>query len=468
VTSIPLSLGSSKRSLMPEAVLLNAYVEPAPTQQEKPQAVRSRPGFTAFQTVGASRARCFAQKAGLFSDSAVVLSDQTAYLLSSGGVVTAFTGTVAGTGPVDAALGQDADLNAVARLATGSALYKVTEADGAVLEAFPSVGGPGASSICYHRGFWLAAEVGTDQVFFQVPGDTTWDALSFASAEYAPDPIVALRSRGDQIALLGQVTTEIWALTGEASPAIAPTGGLAFDFGCRSAASAVNAAGKLLWVDNNGLVRLFEGGEATAISDAGLAEQIMAVDAADLRASWYPFEGHQFYVLTLGSDSTWVYDLTTGHWHTQGTQGYDYLRPNMFATLGDGVFAADSASNQIYRVDAGSRLDGASSFPVRFTAFAELSEGQAPCANLRLLCETGQAPRTGQGSDPIIRMRHSDDEGASWSRWKDAGFGLTGQAAKRIQWNGLGTIKPPGRIFEFLISDPVGRRFSDARMNVAA
>lgn len=467
MTAIPLILGASKRSLMPQAVLLNAVIEKAPTQQAQRFVIRARGGLTAFKTVGTGRARALFSKAGLFGDKALILSDSTVYTLAASGAITTLSGTIPGSGLVDIDAGQDADLNSVARVATGSGLYKVTEADGVVAEDFPSAGGAGASSVCYHRGFWLATETGTDQVYYQVPGDVTWGALSFASAEFAPDPLKGVRSRGDQIALLGAKTTEIWALTGSASPAIAPYGGLNFDYGCRSIRAAVNCAGSLIWVDDQSVVRKFDGGEPVVISDEGLVEQIKQIADDDLSASFKQDGIHGQYVLRLGSVGTWAHDLNQGNWSERSSQGFAYWKALLFASLGDVVLASDSSSDQIYRVSADAWDDAGDEFAMEFMAYAELSEGQVPCANVELICATGQAPRTGQGSDPIVQMRMSDDGAQTWGSWKERPLGLSGQTSQRVRWNGLGTVKAPhGRWFHFRISDPVGRRISDLRMNV--
>lgn len=466
MASVPLLLGASQRSLMPHAVLLNAVIEKAPTQQEQRFVIRARSGLSAFKTVGTGRARALFAKSGLFGDRALILSDSTVYTLAASGVVTTLSGSLPGSDLVDIDAGQDADLNSVARVATGSALYKVTEAGGVVPEDFPAAGGAGASSVCFHRGFWLATEAGTDQVYYQVPGDTAWDALSFASAEFAPDPLKGVRSRGDQIVLLGSQTTEVWTLTGEASPAIAPYGGLNFDYGCRSIRTAVSCAGSLIWVDDQSVVRKFDGGEPVVISDEGLVEQIKQIADGDLAASFKQDGIHGQYVLRLGAEATWAYDLNQGSWATRNSLGYDYWRALLFASLGGVTIASDSASTQIYTVDADASDDAGSDFAMEFMAYVELPEGQLPCANLELICATGFAPRTGQGSNPVAQMRMSDDGGLSWGSWKERPLGLTGQTSQRVRWNGLGQIKGPhGRWFHFRISDPVGRRISDVRMN---
>lgn len=466
MAQIPITLGAYHRSLFPEAILLNAYVEPAPTQQAKPNAIRARSGHEALKALGTASLRGMVAKAGLFSDTALILMGSEVYTLDASGAANLIPGTLSGLGLADVDSGQDADLNSEAWAATGSALYHITESSVA-LSPFPTAGGPGASSVCCFRGYVIASEAGTDQVFVRVPGDATWVALSFISAEYAPDKVIAVRRLGEQIWLLGQSTSEAWALAASATPPLAPYGGLVFDFGCRARDSAVSMPGALIWVDDACQVRMTQGGNPEVISDVGLAEQIRSAAAGDLRASWFQKDGHLFYVLTIQGDTTWTFDVTTKQWHRRSTLGYEYSRIAMFATLGDTVLAGDSVSNQIYTINPDAWDDAGSAFSVEFTAFAELAEGKAPCANLEVICEVGNAPYEGAGSDPIIEMRYSDDNGKSWSRWRERPLGLEGQSTVRVRWNALGTISAPyGRIFHFRVTEPVARRFSDLRLNV--
>jgi hypothetical protein len=415
--------------------------------------------------VGSTPLRGISSKTGLFNDAALVLANTTLYSLDDGAVLTPFAGTIAGGDRADFALGQDALLNSIARIAANGTLYKMSSADGIVAaEVFPYVGAKtGASSVCYHRGFWVAVQAGTQLVYYQVPGDTAWSVLSFASAEYSPDPLVAIRSRGDQIALLGSKTTEIWTLTGQASPALAPYGGLNFDFGCRARDSAVNVDGALIWVDHLCAVRYFQGSNPTIISDNGLSEQIRLADPMELRATYYEKDQHTFYQLTLGPNATWSYDLSTKEWHRDATLNLNYFTPHLMARVGDKVLAADAASNTIFAIDPTAQNDAGAAFPVEFTAFAELLEGTAPCINVELICETGSAPL---GVDQEIGMRFSDNNGKTWSGWEYRPLGLTGEYLTRARWNALGQIKAPyGRIFHFRDTTAAGRRYSSLQMN---
>lgn len=468
MAAIALSFAASKRSGFPEAVTVNCLPEASPTIPSEPQSLIARAGLEVFKsTIGDGPIRAVFFRDGLFGGDVLILSAQTVYRVTSAGAVTAMSGTLAGDDIVDIDAGQDADLNSLARVATGSALYKITDTNLVTLEDFPEAGGAGASSVCFHGQFWIASVAGTDQDFYQVPGDTTWDALSFMSAEYAPDKIVANRSRGDQIWLLGSVTTEVWALTGsDTVPFITPYGGLKFDFGCRARTTAVNCQGALIWVDNNCMVRMTEGGQPSIISDNGLAEQIRGVDASDLRAGFYLKDGHPVYVLQLGATATWVYDLSARKWLRANSNGYDYWRAQLFCTAGDTVYCADIISTAIYRLDPDLRLDGTDTFTMEFMAFMDAPERSISIANLELHCEVGASPRTGQGSDPLIWMQMSVDKGKTWGSKRYRGLGATGRYSTRVRWNALGTAPAPfGAIFRFGVSDPVVRRISGVWVN---
>jgi hypothetical protein len=178
MSAVPLSLAAFKRSNLPEAVTVNCVAEANPSSPSEPIVLMARGGWEAFQTIGNVPLRGVFQREGLFSSAALILANTTVSSLTSAGVVTAFTGTVAGASRVDMDGGQDADLNSVVRIATGSKLYKVAS-DGTVTDETSSFGDnlSGASSICYHRGYWIGQLAGSDQFYILIPGGVTWDAL---------------------------------------------------------------------------------------------------------------------------------------------------------------------------------------------------------------------------------------------------------------------------------------------------
>lgn len=472
--AILLAQAAYQRSGFPQAVLMNALTERSQTKPESEYSILARGGLEDFDTIGTAPFRGAFQKDGLLGDATFVVASTGAYLETAAGVQTAVTGAIAGDGEVIIDGGLDADLNTVIRIATGTALYiytwdRSTGSGNVMAEDFPTAGGAGATSVAFLGGYWLASEAGTDAAYYIEPAGSGWNALEFASAEFAPDALKGLVAVGEQGALLGSATTEFWRLTGNASSPLERSGGLVFNIGCRSIFSAVNCAGDLIFVDNNCQVQLTSGGEPQLISDNGLDEQIRRTNADDLSAAFYAKDGHPLYVLHLGTAATWVYDLSTRRWSKFASLGSNYWRPKFFATMGDTVLAFDRLSNQVWRLDPDRRYDGSNVFPLEFCGFIPVSEGRLPLANITLDCLLGDAPRTGQGSDPLIGLRVSYDGGATYGPVKYRSLGITGKRSSQPRWTNLGTAKAPhGVIAKWEVADPIGRRFSMAKFNVAA
>jgi hypothetical protein len=75
---------------------------------------------------------------------------------------------------------------------------------------------------------------------------------------------------------------------------------------------------------------------------------------------------------------------------------------------------------------------------------------------LQLDCETGVGLNNGQGSDPQVMLRWSDDGGHNWSNERWTSIGRIGQFGKRAFWRRLGmTMKIRDRVYEISGTDPV-------------
>lgn len=464
---INLALAAVKRTGFPYIPTVNCLVEKNAGEPGAPAALVARGGLEAFKAVGTAPIRCFFQRQGLFSDKSLVVALDTVYLMSRSGNLEEVPGqTIEGDDLLEVDAGLDADYNSVARFATGSALYKL-EGSFVTQEDFPTSGGAGATSVAFFRGYWLASEAGSDAVYYQVPAATTWNALQFASAEYAPDKIVCLRVVGDMVALLGESTTEFWYATGNSSSPLEPVAGLKFDFGCRAKAAAVNCQGALAWVDSDCNVRLFTGGEPRIISDSGLAEQIRKTPAADIRASYgYIADGHPCYVLSLGSTATWAYDLANPGWVLLRSLDRDYWRPQLLTNVAGDMFASDAESNQVWRLDFDRQYDGTDVFTMEFVAVLPAEDSPIPISNIELLADVGDAPADGEGSEPLVGMQKSDDRGKSYGGLRFRNLGLRGKTQTRVRWAALGYARNPfGAMFKFQVSDPVVRRVYGVRAN---
>jgi hypothetical protein len=470
---VPIAFASNKRSSFPQAIALNVLSERSPTKPSTIEALIGRACVQAFTTVGTAPIRGVYAQSGLLGGQAFVVARDQAYLVTVGGVVTTLTGTIDNDGPVDIAGGLDQDSGTVIRIATGTGLFRYDRSvDGVgttvVEEDFPEAGGAGASSVAYFAGYWLAVEAGTDYFYYQPPAITTWGALEFASAEYGPDPLKAVRVIGDQAAFLGAATLQFGYLTGDAANPIGLSAGQAYGIGCRNGFTAVDCKGSLIFVTDDSSVVLTEGGAPRLISDNGLAEQIRRTDAADLSAAFFVKDQHPCYVLHLGTAATWVYDLSSERWSQFSSLGFDYWRPRFIANMGDVVIASDRNSHTMWTLDPDVGTDDGDPVPKEFYAFIEVAEGTIQLGNVVIDCLLGDAPTSDPGDESVMVMQVSRDGTESWSSPRERGLGVLGSRRVQPRWNGLGMVRAPGAVLKFASSCAGRFRVSGVRANVSS
>lgn len=171
------------------------------------------------------------------------------------------------------------------------------------------------------------------------------------------------------------------------------------------------------------------------------------------RAWTFDFDGHSFYVLDLSEEGTWVLDLTTGEWSKFETPGYGVWNMlNGFAWESNRmVVGGDSIVPTVYKLDPSSHLDdGWRAVEYKVSgAILSRSRNGVRHNSLRLAVSAGYTV----DSEPIMTLRWSDNNGGTWSN--DYDFPIyAGQYSQRIEWNSLGLISNPGRVFE--LSDTGG------------
>jgi len=104
------------------------------------------------------------------------------------------------------------------------------------------------------------------------PGETTVDALDFATAERAPDPISGVVVFGDQFWLPGTKTTEPWYFTGNIDTPVLRMQGVVFDRGAWEG-TAIQIKDSMIIVDTEGSVFQISNG-LKEISRPDIAERI--------------------------------------------------------------------------------------------------------------------------------------------------------------------------------------------------
>ena len=187
-----------------------------------------------------------------------------------------------------------------------------------------------------------------------------------------------------------------------------------------------------------------------------LAIQVVYSDATPApskTAAWtFRLDGHIFYVLDLGKEGTFLYDLTTKQWCEFSTKGFYGWNMRAGSVWGphNRIAGADSVTPTVWQLDPSQRLDDG------FRTISHFVTGAVPTRNrtylavesVRITGSFGDLGEMGEDVQATFTMRFSDDQGKTWS--SDYTLVLVPEDWDgEIAWRSLGSFMAPGRTFEF-------------------
>lgn len=332
----------------------------------------------------------------------------------------------------------------------------------------------------YLEGYFLGLDQATSRVkYSDLLDGTTWPALSYLERIAASDKLLAMAVSHKEIWMIGSETGEVWYHTGASPTPFEPFPGGFFEVGIAAPFSIARAAGSFLWVsqDKNGarIVVRMNGFSPERVSNHAVEFALQGyTTVADARAYGYQDQGHFFYVVNFPTaNATWVLDLTTGQWHERGWWNvararFDAYRPEYHVYAFDQHLVGDRTTGVIYRsaIDLYGDADGAPLRRVRRAPHLSQNGQRLFFSQLLINMETGVGLGTGQGSDPKVMLRFSDDGGRTWKTERTKAIGKMGEYSGRgVLFNQLGSSY--NRVFELSASDPVPYRIAGAFLNVS-
>lgn len=171
------------------------------------------------------------------------------------------------------------------------------------------------------------------------------------------------------------------------------------------------------------------------------------------RAWEFTLDGHTFYVLDLGAEGTWGYDVITKQWchfYTQGFEGqWNFTNGVMW---GDRIIGGDILYDYLWELDPNQAADEGWR-PIMHVVTGAVSTRSRDAISCDLFHITGSSGLLQSNVPVTMTLRFSDDNAQTWS----PNFDVTlnpGDTSLDIQWPSLGSFATPGRIFE--ISDSGG------------
>lgn len=378
------------------------------------------------------------------------------YWLNASGVPTFIGSLTTTTGPVSIdENGQTAALaDGLARYAVDLSTWQMTTLDGGA-----------ADRVAFIDGYFVFNRPNTQQFDVTDLYSTSISALSFASAEGAPDRLVSLIADHRELWLFGQTSTEVWVNSGNADFPFERLPQAFIQAGCAAVNSPCRLDNSVFWLGSDergsGVVWRADGYRPMRVSTHAIEREIQSYPTiSDAYAYSYQQEGHAFYVLTFPAvDRTWCYDTATGEWHERAWYDSQNVqrahRGGCAAAYVNRVVVGDRMSGQLYTYDLDTYTEAGT--PIRRVRTAQhVRDGDLRRRSHKMLqvdMERGTGLVTGQGELPQAMLRWSDDGGRTWSGEMWASFGAIGEYTARARWRRLGSAFD--RVYELTISDPV-------------
>lgn len=440
--------------------MVNLYPEPLPTPEGKTSGFLNRaPGLRKLATVGTGPIR------GLwaYGDYGYAVSGDRLYRIDSTWNVTPI-GLIAGTGQVSMV-----DNGTQLFIATNPISY-IYDAASEELAQITDIDFPGAVTVGYLDGYFIFQEPNSQRFWTsELLDGTQIDPLSFASAEGMPDNLVSLFVDHREVWLFGTQSVEVWYDAGLEGFPLARIQGAVNEFGCAATFSVAKMDNSLFWLGadqrGHGIVFRANGYAGQRISTHAVEYAIQSYDViSDAIAFTYQQDGHSFYVLTFPSaQATWVYDAATNAWHERaGFANGQFIRhrANCQMFYSEEVVVGDFQNGNIYAYDLDQFSDG--DFPQKWLrSWRALPTNQNNLKrtaqhSLQIDMQTGVGLNVGQGSDPQVMLRWSDDGGHTWSNEHWMSIGKIGAYGTRAIRRRLGmTLKLRDRVYEASGTDPV-------------
>ena len=442
--------------------MVNLFPEIIPEGGKEPAFLNRAPGLKLLNTIGTGPIR------GLWAFSsndadAFVVSGTQLYKINTSYVAT-LIGTVANTGPVSMS-----DNGTQLFIACNGPSYIYNRATN-VFAQITDPDFPGAVTVAYLDGYFVFNEPNSQKMWVTALLDgTSVEPLDFASTEGSPDGLLAVISNFREIWAFGTNSIEVWFDSGATDFPLQRIQGAFNELGCAAPYSIAKMDNGLFWLGRDrrgqGIVYRANGYTGQRISTHAVEWQIQQyTNMSDAIGYTYQQDGHSFYVLVFPTaNTTWVYDVATQAWHERA--GWDNgafirHRGNCQMAFNNKILIGDFENGNVYAFDLTDYSDNGG-VQKWLRTWRALPTGQNNLKrtaqhSLQLDIESGVGLNLGQGSDPQVMLRWSDDGGHTWSNEHWSPIGKIGEYYKRVFWRRLGmTLKLRDRVYEISGTDPV-------------
>ena len=428
----------AKSGLISVERMLNCYAEITPQTSSFPNMVLGTAGLTVWKDTGVSLPVYGMRVMG--ENLYVVVGDKVYKIDSSKtvtllGNITTEIGNVTMTDNGDQVTIQLPNGTAYYCTPTASSLTQITDAD------FNDSG-----SVTTLDGFTVSALLNSNEFQWSDLNTTqNWNALNAATVEANSSKIVRVYQNNLELWFFKENIIQVFYNTGSGTPLFQRKEGVYIEKGCASKYSVATMDNSFFFLGNDRLIYQTLGYQLKPISTFPISQEIENYTTIDDAIGFtYVQDGHKFYCLTFPSeDKTWEYDITTELWHEResvNNSGIDgRWRANCHAYFAGKNLVGDFQTGIIYELDPDVYTENGTVIKreiigtTMFKNFARFSLNK-----FVVMMDTGIGIATGQGSDPQLVGRFSDNGGKTYTDELWQPIGAEGSFLTEVFWTKIG------------------------------
>ena len=411
------------------------------------------PGMKSWSTITAGADR------GIYEANGVTykVTGNTLYSIDSSGTETS-RGTIAGTGHVDFAHDDT---------------YLVIVVDGSVeyLNQFFIYSGEGLTPYQYEIGTATLTEItDTDLTtigngVFAVSDVADPDSIlgsNVATAESHPDGILRNVVYNQLVYFFGSHTVEPWWNSGTGNPPFDRVQGAVRPYGLAGRMAVATIDEHIYFLDSNRQPQRVTGLQFTPFGNNALGKEWATYsDVSDCEVLTYIIEHQRFVQFNFPSaNRSWCYHEPSGQWFqlAYGVNEDRHRGSSYCYCYGKHLFS-DHSNGVVYEADFDTYQDNGEviqlkrcSAPITGLLYEQTASTWINFDAVYVDVLVGVGINTGQGSDPEVMVRYSDDGGYTWSAQVFYKIGAGGDYLRQVILYDQG--KARNRVYEFTYSDP--------------
>ena len=334
-----------------------------------------------------------------------------------------------------------------------------------VMSLIADVDFEGGSSIAEQDGYFIVTVPSSSRFrISDLNSSTSWVDTDFTSVDGQGDKVSAVVSDLRQLWLPGEKTTEVYDNTGDSDFPFERIEAGFMQKGIAAPATLKRFDNSLVWLSKDerghGLLVQANGYTPVIISPQPINWQWSRYSRIDDAFAYvYQIEGHEFYVITFPTgNATWAYDAREKQWHqwSSNISGNEQSRHRSNChCFGFGRhYVGDFESGNVYSIEPDVYTEnGTTIIRDRISINLDNDNERFSIDEIEIECQPGVGLSTGQGSNPLIMLRTSKDEGNTWGNERTRSAGAIGQYLRRAVWRKLGRSRK--RAFWLRVSDPV-------------